>query len=367
MAILDPQQPDSAPVADPNTDLAADLAADLTADIVRRKADHIQLALNQGSQIGAAEGFDAYTLEHQALPELDLQAIDLSTQAFGKSLAAPLLIGSMTGGLEQGARINRHLAEAAQALGLGMGLGSQRVTFEHPETLASFKVRAYAPDILLLANLGAVQLNKGFEASHCQQAVSSVGADGLYLHLNPLQEAIQAEGDTEFGGLSQRIAEVCAQLQVPVLVKECGNGISGATARRLQAAGVQAIEVSGRGGTSWAWIEAQRNPDPRMKRLGKTFAHWGLTTPQSLLACRQAAPELLLIGAGGIRSGLDAAKAIALGADLVSIAQPLLAPALESTEAVIAELQLFLLELRIAMFCAGAKDLAALRQLGVSR
>lgn len=196
----------------------------------------------------------------------------------------------MTGGPEQGARINHNLAAAAQQLGLGMGLGSQRVIFTHPETLPSFQVRDVAPDILLLANLGAVQLNLGFTEWHCREAVSRVGADGLYLHLNPLQEAIQPEGDTDFSGLVEHMAEICSLVPFPVLAKECGSGLSGRAARELTAAGIQGLELSGHGGTSWAWIEAQRQSDPRLKRLGQTFAHWGLPTPLSIRLCREAPP-----------------------------------------------------------------------------
>lgn len=333
-------------------------------EIIRRKQDHIDLSLDAGSQIpSASRRLSDYRLPHRALPEVDLAEVDLSVTVLGKPLQAPFMIASMTGGLAAGARINQHLAEAAQALGLGMGLGSQRVTLEHPETLESFQVRAVAPDILLLANLGAVQLNLGYGAEACQEVVSSVGADGLYLHLNSLQEAVQAGGDTAFAGLTQRISEVIAQLPFPVLAKECGNGIDGESAKALMKAGVQGLEVSGHGGTSWGWIEAQRHPNARLQRLGKTFAQWGTPTPLAIQQCRQAAPEGLIIASGGVRSGLDAAIAIALGADVVSIAQPLLKPALESTQAVIEELETWILELKIAMFCAGVKDLAGLRMV----
>ncbi|PKL75551.1 MAG: type 2 isopentenyl-diphosphate Delta-isomerase, partial [Candidatus Melainabacteria bacterium HGW-Melainabacteria-1] len=195
--------------------------------IVARKQDHIRLALSEGSQIKArGHGFDAWQLPHQALPELAFADIDTRLKVLDKELAAPLLIASMTGGPDQGATINLNLAKAAQNLNLGMGLGSLRVIFEQPETLSSFQVRQIAPDILLLANLGAVQLNHGFTAWHCREAVNRVGADALYLHLNALQEVIQPEGDTDFSGLTEHIAEVCSELSFPVLAKECGNGLS---------------------------------------------------------------------------------------------------------------------------------------------
>lgn len=333
-------------------------------DILRRKQDHIDLSLDAGSQIASVgRQFKDYRLPHRALPELDFAAIDLSVQCLGKTLRAPFFIASMTGGLDAGATINRHLAEAAQELGLAMGLGSQRVTLEHPETLASFQVRDVAPDILLLANLGAVQLNLGYGLKECLQVIESVRADALYLHLNSLQEAVQAGGDTQFAGLTERIAEVVNALPYPVMVKECGNGIDGRSAAALKAAGVQGLEVSGHGGTSWGWIEAQRHPTARLQRLGKTFAQWGTPTPLALQQCRQVWSEGFIIASGGVRSGLDAAVAIALGADAVSIAQPLLKPALESTQAVIDELETWMMELKIAMFCCGAQTIDDLKQI----
>jgi isopentenyl-diphosphate Delta-isomerase len=333
-------------------------------DILRRKQDHIDLSLDSGSQIASlGRQFKDYHLPHRALPEVNFSEIDLSVACLGKTLRAPFFIASMTGGLESGATINRHLAEAAQEMGLAMGLGSQRVTLEHPETLASFQVRDIAPDILLLANLGAVQLNMGYGVKECLQAITSVGADALYLHLNSLQEAVQAGGDTRFEGVTQRITEVAKILTYPVLVKECGNGIDAQSALALKSSGIKGIEVSGHGGTSWGWIEAQRHPTARLQRLGQTFAQWGTPTPLAILQCRQAWSDGLIIGSGGVRSGLDAAIAIALGADAVSIAQPLLKPALESTQAVIDELETWMMELKIAMFCCGVRTIEELKQI----
>lgn len=335
-------------------------------DILRRKQDHIDLSLHSGSQIASTgRQFKDYRLPHRALPEVDFSAIDLSIQCLSKTLKAPFLISSMTGGLESGATINRHLAEAAQELGIGMGLGSQRITIERPETLASFQVRDVAPDILLLANLGAVQLTLGYGVNECLQVIKSVGADALYLHLNSLQEAVQPGGDTQFVGVTQRIREVANSLTYPVLVKECGNGIDGESAMALKLSGVKGLDVSGHGGTSWGWIEAQRHPTARLQRLGETFAQWGIPTPLAIQQCRQVWSEGLIIASGGVRSGLDAAIAIALGADAVSIAQPLLKPALESTQAVIDELETWMMELKIAMFCCGARTIEELKQIEV--
>ncbi|MGE3724555.1 MAG: type 2 isopentenyl-diphosphate Delta-isomerase [Candidatus Sericytochromatia bacterium] len=327
----------------------------------QRKLDHIALALGPRSQFDTPTGFEHLHFVHQALPEISLEEIDLSCEFLGKKLAAPLLIASMTGGPIQGGRINQDLAQAAQNAGIGMGVGSQRIMFVDPTSHASFDLRKYAPDILLLANLGAVQLNCGFDDSHCRQAVEMIGADALYLHLNPLQEAIQPEGDTHFKDLWPKIEALCKDLPFPLLLKECGCGLSSELAKKAAQAGVAALEISGAGGTSWSLIESQRSTDPLRRQLGETFANWGIPTPLSLQLCRQGAPEMPLIASGGIRTGLDAAKAIAMGAHLVSVAQPFLKAATESPEAVAARIQLFLMELRVAMFCVGARNLSELR------
>ncbi|PIQ28267.1 type 2 isopentenyl-diphosphate Delta-isomerase [bacterium (Candidatus Blackallbacteria) CG17_big_fil_post_rev_8_21_14_2_50_48_46] len=327
----------------------------------QRKLDHISIALGPRSQFSQPAGFEFYQFIHQGLPELDLAEIDLSCTFLGKNLKAPLLISSMTGGPAQGGEINHHLALAAQNTGIGMGVGSQRIMLVDPSAQASFQVRDRAPDILLLGNLGAVQLNDGFDVSHCRAAVEGIGADGLYLHLNPLQEAIQPEGDTNFSGLWPQIEALCQHLPFPVLLKECGCGLSGDLAARAVQAGIAALEISGAGGTSWALIESQRSLEPMRRQLGETFADWGIPTPISLQLCREAAPSMPLIASGGVRNGLDAAKALAMGADLVSVARPFLQAATESAAAVEARIQLFLMELRVAMFCVGAKNLAELR------
>jgi isopentenyl-diphosphate Delta-isomerase len=331
-------------------------------NISQRKLDHIALALGPRSQFSQSAGFENWHFVHQALPEISLDEIDLSCRFLGKELAAPLLISSMTGGPTQGGKINQNLAQAAQAKGIGMGVGSQRIMFVDPTSHSSFELRPWAPDILLLGNLGAVQLNEGFDESHCRQAVEWIGADGLYLHLNPLQEAIQPEGDTNFKALWPKIETLCKGLPFPVLLKECGSGLSADLAKRAVKAGISALEISGAGGTSWALIESQRSSDPLRKQLGETFADWGIPTPISLQYCRSAAPSMPLIASGGIRSGLDAAKALAMGAELVSIAKPFLGAATESTEAVQAKIELFMLELRVAMFCVGAKNIDELRK-----
>ncbi len=329
----------------------------------RRKADHIRINLEEDVDFRRlTNGFEGYRLVHQALPEVDLGAVDTASTFLGRALKAPLLISSMTGGTEQAAGINRNLAEAAQRCGLAMGLGSQRAGLEQPETAETFYVRDLAPDILLFANLGAVQLNYGYTVEHCRRAVEMVGADALILHLNPLQEALQAGGDGNWRGLLTRIEEVCRRLEVPVIAKEVGWGIGEQAARLLKEAGVAAIDVAGAGGTSWSEVEMHRAPTARLRHLAEAFADWGIPTADALVAAGRGAPGTPLIASGGVRTGIEAAKAVALGASLVGMAGPFLKAAVVSTEAVVEAAGALVDELRIAMFCAGAESLAALRE-----
>ena len=272
----------------------------------------------------------------------------------------------MTGGFDLARKVNRNLAAAAQSLGLAMGVGSQRVAVEEPSAAGSFEVRDVAPDILLFGNLGAVQLNYGYTVEHCRRAVSMIGADALILHLNVLQEAVQPEGNRNFKGLGEKIAAVCRELEVPVIAKEVGNGISVDAAIRLQRAGVKAIDVAGCGGTSWSAVEAQRAVK-QGKRPDTAFADWGIPTEEALVSVRQALPDIQLIASGGVRSGVDIAKAIALGADLGAFGQPLLAAALESSAKVVEFIAGMIHELKVSMLCVGAADLAALRKAPLVR
>jgi isopentenyl-diphosphate delta-isomerase len=333
----------------------------------QRKREHLELCLDTQNVTGpAGTGFERYHFVHNALPELDFDELDIGTTFLGKRLGAPLLISSMTGGFELARKVNRNLAAAAQQLGLAMGVGSQRVAIEEPSVAISFQVREVAPDILLLGNLGAVQLNYGYGIDQCRRAVEMIGADGLILHLNVLQEAVQPEGNRNFKNLTEKIAAVCRELEVPVVAKEVGSGISADVALRLAQAGVKAIDVAGKGGTSWYAVEATR-----AAKVGKpvdvAFANWGIPTEEALIQVRKALPEMKLIASGGIRTGLDIAKAIALGADLAAVGQPLLASALESSENVVKFLSAIIYELKIAMLCAGAASLDALRQATLVR
>jgi isopentenyl-diphosphate delta-isomerase len=300
-----------------------------------------------------------YRFVHNALPELDLDEIDLGVKFLGKRLKAPILISSMTGGFDLARKINRNLAAAAQHLGLAMGVGSQRVALEEPAVAASFQVRDVAPDILLFGNLGAVQLNYGYTLEHCRRAVEMIGADGLILHLNVLQEAAQPEGNRNFKGLTSKIAAVCRQAEFPVVVKEIGSGISAEVAVRLRDAGVRAIDVAGRGGTSWYTVEARRLSGGEEAK--STFSAWGIPTDEALIEVRRALPDIPLVASGGVRSGLDVAKCLALGADVAALGQPLLASALESADKVIEFLAGIIHEIKIAMLCAGARDADALK------
>lgn len=327
----------------------------------QRKSDHIQINLHEDVGHALTTGFESYGFLHQALPELDLEAVDLGVNFLDHPLRAPILISSMTGGTTEAQQINMRLAEAAQVTGIALGLGSLRAALETPQLAATYQVREHAPDILLLANLGAVQLNYGYDASHCQRAVELVQADALILHLNPLQEALQPEGDTRWSGLLNKIESVCQTLPVPVIAKEVGWGISEETARQLADAGIAAIDVAGAGGTSWSQVEMHRARDEVSRRVAALFRDWGIPTVESLQAVRGVAPDLPTIASGGIRHGLDAAKAIALGASLVGMAGPFLRAASDSDQAIFELIQELTRTLRIAMFSAGALDIPALQ------
>jgi isopentenyl-diphosphate delta-isomerase len=329
--------------------------------IESRKADHIRINLEEDVRSGITTGLENYRFVHEALPELDLDAVDMAQKLFGRTVRAPLLISSMTGGTEEAGRINRILAEAAQEAGLVMGVGSQRAALSNPVTAETFRVRCYAPDILLLANLGAVQLNYDYTVDHCRQAVEMIEADALILHLNALQEAVQPEGDTHFAGLVDKIAAVCRALPVPVIAKEVGWGISEKAARMLAEAGVAAIDVAGAGGTSWSQVEKYRIQNPSLARVAAAFRGWGIPTAESIRMVRRSAPEMMIFASGGLRSGVDIAKCIALGARLGGMAGPFLAAAARSLEDTLQTIAEVRRELQICMFAAGAGSLESLQ------
>ncbi|MBN1965419.1 MAG: type 2 isopentenyl-diphosphate Delta-isomerase [Anaerolineae bacterium] len=329
----------------------------------RRKADHIRINLDENVQFPRlTTGLEQYTFMHQAVPELDLNAISTRTAFLGKPLRAPLLISCMTGGTDEARAINRNLAAAAQEAGIAMGLGSQRAAIEDASLADTYRVRDVAPDILLFANLGAVQLNYGYGVEQCCRAVDMVEADALVLHLNVLQEAVQPEGDVNFGGLLHKIEVVCRALPVPVIAKEVGWGISAEAARQLADAGVQVIDVAGAGGTSWSEVEYHRAPSTFHAEVAASFADWGIPTAHSLIYARRGAPEMPLIASGGLRNGIDVAKCIALGAGLCGLAGPFLRAGVESGDAVLELTALLEKQLRVAMFGAGAGSLSALAE-----
>ncbi|MBD2314321.1 type 2 isopentenyl-diphosphate Delta-isomerase [Desertifilum sp. FACHB-1129] len=339
-----------------------DSSIDSSTSTQTRKADHLRICLDEDVQCHTVTtGLECYRFVHCCLPELDRRDIDLTTSFLGQPMGAPLLISSMTGGTEQAKLINYRLAQVAQHYGLAMGVGSQRVAIENPDAIATFAVRKVAPDVLLFANLGAVQLNYSYGIEECERAIAHLQADALILHLNPLQECIQTNGDTNFRGLLDKIEKLCSRLPVPVIAKEVGNGISAPLAQKLINAGVRAIDVAGAGGTSWAKVESERAQTRKQRRLGQTFADWGLPTAECIHKIRQVAPEIPLIASGGLRNGLEVGKAIALGADLAGLAFPFLQAAAESEAALFELVDILLAELTTVLFCTGTANLSQLQ------
>nr|WP_247744820.1 type 2 isopentenyl-diphosphate Delta-isomerase [Shimia sp. R11_0] len=327
--------------------------------------EHIRAIQSDPQVERRASGFDQISLTHRALPELDFDQIDTTCTFLGKPLSFPLLISSMTGGSgEECLQLNRNLAIAAQETGVAMAVGSQRVMFTNHDAAASFDLRALAPDVPLLANIGAVQLNKGFSLEHCRAAVDVLKADALYLHLNPLQEAVQPEGDRDFSDLTSKIAQITHHLDVPAILKEVGSGLSQADIDLGLTAGVSHFDVAGRGGTSWSRIEYHRRSDDD-DDLGLVFQDWGLTTVESLIGARETLShhqrKTTLIASGGIRNGVDMAKSVILGADLCGVAAPFLEAAQDSSNSVVRKIRKFQKEFITAMFLLGTANVQSLQ------
>lgn len=327
-----------------------------------RKSDHIQINLNQDVRSGISTGLERYRFVHRALPELNLGDVNTTLNLLDRDLSSPILISSMTGGTDQAANINRVLAEAAQTTGVAMGVGSQRVAIENPELAYSFKIRKIAPAILLLANLGAVQLNYGYDVSHCQQAVDMIEADALVLHFNALQEAVQPEGDTRFAGLITKIESICRDLEVPVIAKEVGWGFSKEDVRLLISAGIAGFDVAGAGGTSWSQVEMYRTKSDSEAQIAASFLDWGLPTVDVINNVSEIAPETIMIASGGLRTGVDIAKCLALGAQLGGMASPFLKAAVESLETTIQTINDIHRVIKICMFATGSANLAELNR-----
>jgi isopentenyl-diphosphate delta-isomerase len=317
--------------------------------------------LRENVQFHQSNGLERFRFVHQALPEINQNEISLATTFLGKELRAPILISSMTGGAYQAERINLALATAAQATGIAMGLGSQRAAIEDHTLAYTYQVRRVAPDILLFANLGAIQLNYAYTLDECRRAVDMVHADALILHLNAIQEAVQAGGNTNWKGLLNKIEQVCRALDVPVIGKEVGFGISEDAARQLTSAGIAALDIAGAGGTSWTAVEAYRAPSSFLRELAEAFWDWGIPTAESLSWARRGAPSLPIIASGGIRDGVEAAKCIALGASLVGFAAPMLRLADRGVEDVIAGIKMVEEQMRTVMFGISAENLDALK------
>lgn len=326
-----------------------------------RKADHIRVNLEQDVRSALTTGLEDYRFVHRAVPELDLDQVDTSLTFFGRQLSGPILISSMTGGTEQARQINRTLAEAAQETRVAMGLGSIRAAIEQESLAETFQVRDLAPDVLLFSNLGAVQFNYGYGADQARRAVEMVEADALVLHFNALQEALQPEGDGDFSDLLRKVEHVTRAMDVPVIAKEVGWGISGSDARRLVEAGVAAIDVAGAGGTSWSQVEMHRAEADFQARLAAAFIDWGIPTAESVVQVRRELPEIPIIASGGLRSGTDIAKCVALGASLGGMASPFLKAATVSVDTVISEIELIRQEILVCQFATGSETLADLR------
>ncbi|WP_060681610.1 type 2 isopentenyl-diphosphate Delta-isomerase [Virgibacillus halodenitrificans] len=330
--------------------------------INKRKTEHIRHCLTENVEgVDKSTGLEGISFIHNALPEINFDDISLSTSFLNKSIQAPFLVSSMTGGSELAATINQNLAVAAEKRGWAVALGSTRALLESDAHKESFQIRKYAPTVPLIANLGAVQLNYGYGAEEAQRIVDMTDADSLVLHLNSLQEAVQDGGDLNFKDLLPKIKEICNTLDVPVGAKEVGFGIDGFVAEELYNAGISYIDVAGAGGTSWSQVEKLRSQDPLKKAAAEAFNDWGLPTKDCLVSVKSKLPDIPLVASGGMKTGVDAAKAITIGADVVGYARQLLQAATESPEFVEQTMQQIELELKMTMFGIGVKNLDELK------
>ena len=336
--------------------------------IEKRKQRHIRLSLEENVQADITTGFEDIRLIHRALPEIDLEDVSTGVELFGRHLSAPLIISAITGGTEGAKEINATLATAAEELSVGIGVGSQRVALENPSTEHTFSVvRENAPSTLVMGNLGCPQLSLGWGVQEARHCVDMIGADALAIHMNPLQEAIQVEGETRYQGILNKVHEVVEGIDVPVVMKETGCGVAFETAVKLEDAGVEGLDVSGVGGTSWAAVEYHiaREVDERDQEfLGRALWNWGIPTAVSVVETSRST-ELKIIASGGIRTGVEMAKAIALGADAVGMARPFLEKAVEGSDALMEHIKRILLEFRTVMFLVGARDIEELKRVRV--
>lgn len=326
--------------------------------ISKRKDDHISICLKNDVSFLKTNGFEKYDLTHKALPELSLTDIDTTTTFLGKHFSFPFFIEALTGGTSKAGKINQNLARAAAEFGIGMGVGSQRAMLNNKETIPTYQVRKVAPDILLLGNIGATQL-PGLNTETVVDMVNQIGADGLAVHLNAAQELCQPEGDTDWSNVRSHIKRICSQVPFPVVVKETGCGIDAETARQLADAGVAALDIAGAGGTSFTKVESYRGLSG-----SQAFGEWGIPTADALWQCRRSV-GIQLIASGGLRTGVECAKAIAMGASLTGFALPLLDAAQQSDQEVLHKLTILGEELKKAMLLVGAKNMDGLGNVQV--
>ncbi len=332
--------------------------------IKNRKKEHLNIALSDKAQVGES-GFSFYRFIHNALPEVDFRKIDTSTVFLGKKISYPFFISCMTGGILEGGKLNRNLARAAQKFNIPMGVGSQRIAIEHRDLEKFFKIRKYAPSIPILANIGLVQLNYGFGLKEFQDCIDMIGADALVVHINPIQEAVQPEGERNWEGILRKLEKIINKLSVPVIVKEVGFGLSADVVSRLYKTGVRIFDTAGWGGTNWSLIEGLRGKADYA--LGELYSNWGIPTTDSIIACREIQEKVkervVILGSGGIRSGVDMAKALALGADLAGVAAPFAKAGLVSEHEVEKLIEKYATELKTAMFGVGIKDIKNLQKI----
>ncbi|MEI3613080.1 type 2 isopentenyl-diphosphate Delta-isomerase [Pseudogracilibacillus sp. SO30301A] len=331
-------------------------------DINVRKTEHIRLCLTEQVEgVNKSTGLEGISFIHNALPEINFNDIQLKTTFLNKQLKAPFLVSSMTGGSDLAAKININLATASEEKGWAIGLGSTRALLESKAHEESFLIRTHAKTVPLIANLGAVQFNYGYGVEECQRIIDRTEADSLVLHLNSLQEVVQDEGDLNFENLLPKIEEVCKKITVPVGVKEVGFGIDGSVAKKLHDVGIAYIDVAGAGGTSWSQVEKLRSKDPLRKAAAEAFNNWGIPTKDCIVSVKSELPKTPIVASGGMKTGLDAAKAITIGADIVGFARSLLQAATESVQAVMEVMDQIEFEMKMTMFGIGAIDLEALK------
>lgn len=332
--------------------------------ISQRKIDHLRICATKAVQSSGTTGFEDITLVHNSLPEIDATDVELDTTFLSHHLSAPLVIEAMTGGAQETKPINKRLAAAARKYGIAMGVGSQRAAIENSSLRSTFSiVRETAPHAFLIANVGAPQLSAGYRAEEARRAVDMISADALAIHLNPLQESIQPEGEARGRGVIEKISEIADSLDVPLIVKETGAGISGGTAKRLREAGADAIDVSGRGGTDWAKVEARRpRALPRIASKANAFSFWGISTAASILEVTQST-DAAVIASGGLRDGVDVAKSIAMGAIVAGFASQLLVAAMTSEASLFRRIDCIVDELKTAMFLTGSKTVEDLKRV----